>query len=272
MYAEAPSAEVDPMSTMQTSQPWQDTFYAEEPDIEAVFDVDIEAIRLYQRRTSFQFCAIVLAYSFLHIFLFLALKVLKRDGWAVFLVVSVAMVGSFFVAWVAQTLKAAVFGATWAALLHLCRALGLGMLFFWSVSYWVFYAVYTSTCMQAAMSGNTVPYGSGRVYMAIASSCVRYDQKNPMVSSAIALQDISTCTVEQRKMRRRCCGLIGETKTISLIHLKAANSRGSKIFVGVKDPRNFARLVMTIKNRPCAAPAFAPIASSSEIVWSAGVV
>ncbi|CAB9501912.1 expressed unknown protein [Seminavis robusta] len=209
MTGEAPSAEAVPVSTTRTGQMmWKDTFYAGEPDIEAVFDVDTEAIQLYQSQASIKYGSIAAGYSVLYA-AFLAM--------GLYGIASVCLVIAF------------VFGV-------LTRL----------------------TCKRATAAFNT-----GGIHMAITSSCVRYDQEKPMVSTAIAVQDITTCTVEQRELKPYC-GLFGTNKTINLIHLRVANGSSSKRYVGVKDPRNFARLVMTIKNRPRSA---APPVASSEIVF-----
>jgi len=87
--------------------------------------------------------------------------------------------------------------------------------------------------------------GSG-LHMAITSSSIRYDQENPLLTTEISLKSISICTVANKKIKKYPWS---PEVTVNLVMLQIVGKAVPKIYIGLKDPKGFARLVMSLKNQ-----------------------
>ena len=81
----------------------------------------------------------------------------------------------------------------------------------------------------------------------------------------ISLNHISTCSIEKLKFKNRfpCLGCIhggvGEG-TLNMVVLNVIGERVPKVWIGLKDPKQFTRIIMALKNTPNAASATAHVA------------
>ena len=63
----------------------------------------------------------------------------------------------------------------------------------------------------------------------------------------ISLQNISSCTIAQKVVKPYVW--FGTPTTVNLVQLNVVGQRAPTVYVGMKDPRGFTRLVMSLKNR-----------------------